>query len=92
MKQLELFEPASILESKEFHTLRIYYPFMTAKIEILHNVWHGKGEDIVELYLNGILLQTRNGTRRGFPPEHAACILNLIELRKKLQNDEFKET
>lgn len=91
MKQLELFEPASILESKEFHTLRTYYPFMTARIEYLHNAWHGKDEDIVEMYLNDILLQTRNGTRKGFPPEHAACILNLIELRKKLQNDESKE-
>ena len=91
MKQLELFEPASILETKEFHTLRSYYPFAAGRIKFFHYAAENSEEDILLLYLNSLLLETRNGTRKGFPPEHAACILNLIEIRKKLLNDEFEK-
>ena len=92
MKQLELFEPASILQSKEYLTLDKHYPWIAEQLFRYYCIANFHEGDLVVRYLNSLLVETRNGTRKGFPPEHASCILNLIELRKKLKNDEFKET
>lgn len=86
MKQLELFEPSSWADFKEYWIIEKDYIHISDMIE---DLWDTPDELIQ--YLHSLLLETRNGTRKGFPPEHAACILNLIEIRKKLLNNEFEK-
>lgn len=86
MKQLELFEPETLWMSKDYLILQKYYPHIADAI-----AYNWKEPLQIINFLEKLLLSTREDTRKGFPPEHAACILNLIELRKKLQNDESKE-
>ena len=86
MKQLELFEPKTLWMSKDYLIIMKYYPHVADNIE---TYWENLAQTIS--YLDNLLLDTRNGERKGFPPKHAACLLNLISFRKYLANENCQD-